>query len=79
MRFGLFYEHQLPRPWAEGDEERLLRLFPLLPQLLRQLVQTLDRADDRKGQARSTLTLLGRGTDALGERGVNREGGASQK
>jgi alkanesulfonate monooxygenase SsuD/methylene tetrahydromethanopterin reductase-like flavin-dependent oxidoreductase (luciferase family) len=25
MRFGIFYEHQLPRPWAEGDEERLLR------------------------------------------------------
>lgn len=25
MKFGLFYEHQLPRPWAEGDEERLLR------------------------------------------------------
>src|SRR5438093_12927927 len=24
MRFGLFYEHQLPRPWQEGDEERLL-------------------------------------------------------
>jgi alkanesulfonate monooxygenase SsuD/methylene tetrahydromethanopterin reductase-like flavin-dependent oxidoreductase (luciferase family) len=24
MRFGLFYEHQLPRPWAAGDEERLL-------------------------------------------------------
>src|SRR6266581_3885678 len=24
MRFGLFYEHQMPRPWAEGDEERLL-------------------------------------------------------
>jgi alkanesulfonate monooxygenase SsuD/methylene tetrahydromethanopterin reductase-like flavin-dependent oxidoreductase (luciferase family)/putative sterol carrier protein len=24
MRFGLFYEHQLPRPWAQGDEERLL-------------------------------------------------------
>ena len=24
MRFGLFYEHQLPRPWAEGDEEQLL-------------------------------------------------------
>ncbi len=24
MRFGLFYEHQLPRPWAEGDEARLL-------------------------------------------------------
>jgi alkanesulfonate monooxygenase SsuD/methylene tetrahydromethanopterin reductase-like flavin-dependent oxidoreductase (luciferase family)/putative sterol carrier protein len=24
MRFGLFYEHQLPRPWAEGAEEKLL-------------------------------------------------------
>ncbi len=24
MRFGLFYEHQLPRPWARGDEARLL-------------------------------------------------------
>src|SRR6266571_7468588 len=24
MRFGLFYEHQLPRPWSEGDEERAL-------------------------------------------------------
>ena len=25
MRFGIFYEHQLPRPWAEGDEHRLLK------------------------------------------------------
>jgi len=25
MRFGLFYEHQLPRPWSEGAEERLLK------------------------------------------------------
>ena len=24
MRFGLFYEHQLPRPWTEDAEERLL-------------------------------------------------------
>ena len=23
MKFGIFYEHQLPRPWGEGDEERL--------------------------------------------------------
>ena len=23
MRFGVFYEHQLPGPWADGDEERL--------------------------------------------------------
>src|SRR4051812_44719069 len=25
MRFGIFYEHQLPRPWAEDAEERLVR------------------------------------------------------
>lgn len=25
MRFGIFYEHQLPRPWADGSEEQLLR------------------------------------------------------
>jgi alkanesulfonate monooxygenase SsuD/methylene tetrahydromethanopterin reductase-like flavin-dependent oxidoreductase (luciferase family) len=24
MRFGIFYEHQLPRPWGPGDEQRLL-------------------------------------------------------
>jgi alkanesulfonate monooxygenase SsuD/methylene tetrahydromethanopterin reductase-like flavin-dependent oxidoreductase (luciferase family) len=24
VRFGIFYEHQLPRPWAEGDEQRLI-------------------------------------------------------
>src|SRR5260370_37409451 len=25
VRFGLFYEHQLPRPHPEGAEEKLLR------------------------------------------------------
>jgi alkanesulfonate monooxygenase SsuD/methylene tetrahydromethanopterin reductase-like flavin-dependent oxidoreductase (luciferase family) len=25
VRFGLFYEHQLPRPWDDDAEERLLR------------------------------------------------------
>src|SRR6266498_1173516 len=25
MRFGIFYEHQLPRPWAPTDEHRLLK------------------------------------------------------
>ena len=25
MRFGIFYEHQLPRPWDAGSEEKLLR------------------------------------------------------
>ena len=25
MRFGIFYEHQLPRPWSDRSEENLLR------------------------------------------------------
>ena len=25
MKFGVFYEHQLPRPWDEGSEHRLLQ------------------------------------------------------
>jgi alkanesulfonate monooxygenase SsuD/methylene tetrahydromethanopterin reductase-like flavin-dependent oxidoreductase (luciferase family) len=24
VKFGIFYEHQLPRPWNEGDEQRLI-------------------------------------------------------
>ena len=24
MRFGVFYELQLPKPWGEGDEQRLI-------------------------------------------------------
>src|SRR4051812_49428165 len=25
MRFGIFYEHQMPRPWEDGAHEKLLR------------------------------------------------------
>src|SRR4026208_2456273 len=25
MQFGIFYEHQLPRPWVEGSELRLFQ------------------------------------------------------
>ena len=25
MKFGIFYEHQLPRPWTEGSEQRLFQ------------------------------------------------------
>lgn len=25
MQFGIFYEHQIPRPWGEGDEHRLFQ------------------------------------------------------
>ncbi len=24
MRFGIFYEHELPRPWTDGSEAQLL-------------------------------------------------------
>src|SRR5687767_11212556 len=25
MKFGIFYEHQLPRPWDEGSEQKLIQ------------------------------------------------------
>ena len=25
MKFGVFYEHQLPRPWVEGSEQQLFQ------------------------------------------------------
>jgi alkanesulfonate monooxygenase SsuD/methylene tetrahydromethanopterin reductase-like flavin-dependent oxidoreductase (luciferase family)/putative sterol carrier protein len=25
MRFSIFYEHQLPQPWADGDEQRIIK------------------------------------------------------
>jgi len=25
MKFGIFYEHQLPRPWSDGAEHRLFQ------------------------------------------------------
>ena len=25
MRFGMFYEHQLPRPWEAGAEQKLIQ------------------------------------------------------
>ena len=25
MKFGIFYEHQLPRPWSDGDDQRLFQ------------------------------------------------------
>ena len=25
MKFGTFYEHQLPRPWTEGLEQQLFQ------------------------------------------------------
>ncbi|MDB4987435.1 MAG: monooxygenase, partial [Myxococcaceae bacterium] len=25
MKFGIFFEHQLPRPWQDGDEHRLFQ------------------------------------------------------
>ena len=25
MQFGIFYEHQIPRPWKDGDELKLFQ------------------------------------------------------
>ena len=27
MKFGVFYEHQLPRPWEDGDELKLFQVM----------------------------------------------------
>jgi hypothetical protein len=40
MKFGLFYEHQLPQPWAEESELRLYQ------QALDQ-IELADRLGDR--------------------------------
>jgi len=29
MKFGIFYEHQLPKPWTEGAEQKLAAQEPL--------------------------------------------------
>ena len=45
MKFGVFYEHQLPKPWHEGDEARLYREAPELRSEIRsQITGTLDNA-----------------------------------
>ena len=36
MRFGVFYELQLPKPWNEGDEHRLFQ------EALDQVVQAIE-------------------------------------
>ncbi|WP_419918326.1 LLM class flavin-dependent oxidoreductase [Candidatus Poriferisocius sp.] len=36
MKFGVFYEHQLPRPWRDGDEQRLLH----------EALEQVERADE---------------------------------
>src|SRR3569833_1517800 len=40
MRFGIFYEHQLPKPWDEGDEAKLF------PEALAQVVLADKLGDD---------------------------------
>ena len=25
MQFGIFYEHQIPRPWVDGNEHKLFK------------------------------------------------------
>ena len=49
MKFGVFYEHQLPRPWGDGDEHRLFK----------QALEEVERADRRPEDATQSLSLAG--------------------
>ncbi len=45
MKFGMFYEHQLPRPWSDGLEHRLFQ--EALDQV--ELVDRLGIEDELRG------------------------------
>jgi len=55
LQFGIFYEHQLPRPWHDGEEQRLFH-------------EALERSGG-SGQAAMTVLLAprcwDRGSDVL--------------
>jgi len=68
MKFGIFYEHQLPRPWDTGSE---LQLF----QDALSQVELADRIGIDFAWERSTRTLLPRRSfSALRASGRNRSG-----
>ena len=58
MRFGLFYEHQLPRPWGDEDEYVLLQ-------------NALEQVGIRYGRIESSRRQLG--TRKLGGREFDHE------
>jgi alkanesulfonate monooxygenase SsuD/methylene tetrahydromethanopterin reductase-like flavin-dependent oxidoreductase (luciferase family) len=57
MKFGIFYEHQLPKPWADGDEEQLLA--DALEQVVLADRLGIDRLGGRTPLPRGVLALLG--------------------
>ena len=76
MKFGIFYEHQLPRPWNEGDEHRLFQ--EALDQVERgdalgdagRVVVFRRHQADAVAEADSLGALRAGGEENLGRRGV---------
>ena len=67
VRFGIFYEFQLPRPWGPGDEHRLLKDALEQVELADQLGLRL-RVGGRAPLPRGVLALLGaRGLPGRGQ------------
>ena len=65
MKFGIFYEHQLPRPWAPDSEYRLLQeslaQIELADRLGLDLSQESWAAPSRPGRPAGRGPLAGRG------------------
>ena len=65
MKFGIFYEHQLPKPWSEDDE------FNLLQEALEQVVLADRLGFDYAWEVEHHF--LAAGDFAVGTRGRRRE------
>jgi hypothetical protein len=59
MKFGIFYEHQLPRPWTERSEHKLLQ--DSLEQI--ELPEIDTKGFTFRGRAKPTITPDGLRSD----------------
>ena len=50
MKFGIFYEHQLPRPWEPGAELRIQVDGILGPQPIETIVRMLSKHRVERGE-----------------------------
>ena len=62
MKFGVFYEHQLPRPWVEGSEQQLFQdahqkmvMLKRVEEQMAQLVQRRRTLMDELKQVQSQI------------------------
>ena len=70
MKFGIFYEHQLPRPWVEGAEQKLFQPGGSPVQAGDRLLQS-DYAATLRMIARDGALIIGKIDDAGRSRAVS--------